>query len=136
MEDKNTAFDLQKVLQCCFTIQSERIRRALLYEATSLKLLPDLHRELLALAKLAQLVAFNSQRESSEPGEARSPAGTTTQTEVRQEIRDLDPEDRHLLREVITILAEQEKNKENQNTLELKEQNNDQKKPGVEQITQ
>src|SRR5450759_4733091 len=114
MGDQNTTFDLQEVMQWCFTIQRERIRRALMYEAASLKLLPDLHRELLALAKLAQLVASNSQSTSSQPGGAESPAEPTGQTEVRQEIRDLDPEDRHLLREVVTILAEQEKNKENQ----------------------
>jgi hypothetical protein len=132
MDNKDKTFDLNEVLRWCLQVQGERIRRGLWYEMASPKLSPDLHRELLAFAKIAHLAAIDSQRASSQPVEARSPAETTTQTEVRQEIRDLDPEDRHLLREVVTILTELEKNQETQKSFDLRSNANEQKRPSAE----
>jgi hypothetical protein len=132
MEDKNTAFDLQKVLHCCFTIQTERIRKALLYEATLLNFLPDLHRELLALAKIAQLISSQIQRPSSPPAGADSSEGPPSPTAVREEIANLDAEDRHLLREAVeellSNLGQLKANKEDRATINLGEHINDKTK--------
>jgi hypothetical protein len=132
IRNKDKIFDLNEVLRWCFQVQRNRILRALFYEMSSQKVSPNLRREIVALTKIAQLIASNSQRTGFQSGGAESPAEPTGQTEVRQEIRDLDPEDRHLLREVVTILAELEKNKDNQVTVDLKEQNNEQKKQSAE----
>jgi hypothetical protein len=128
---KNT-FDLQAAMEWCFTIQRERICRALMYEATSLKLLPDLHRELLTLARLAKLISSNLQHPGSSPSGARSSEEPPSPTAVREEIMKLNPEDRRLLRKAMEELGSQlgqlNSKKEVGETNNLKERINDQKK--------
>ena len=134
--DEVGSFDLEVVLQWCFEIQSERIRRGLLYEAASQKLLPNLHREILAFAKIAQLASSKSQRTSSQTDGAGSSAGPPRQHEVREEIRTLDPEDRRILREVLeeiglNIVQPKVRNVDRK-TVNLEEHIDDEKKSDVE----
>ena len=116
MGEQNSKFNLEEILFCCIRVQRERICRELLFETASQKLSSELHRELLALAKIAELAVSGLQRVSSQPGGDRSSAEQDSQTEVRKEIKDLDPEDRRLLREtgeeIERILEQLKKNKE------------------------
>jgi hypothetical protein len=135
IRNKDKTFDLNEVLRWCLQVQRNRILRALFYEMSSQKVSPDLHREIVALARIAQLIASNLQRAGFQPSGAESPAEPTGQTDVRKEITDLDPEDRHLLpavgHQIATILGDLEASKKNQETVDLKEQDNEQKKPSV-----
>jgi hypothetical protein len=131
MGDDNTTFNSQRVLQWCFTIQSERIRRALMYEAASLKLLPTFHREILALAKIAHLMSLISHRATSFPGRVEASDEPPSPTAVSEEIRKLDPEDRHLLRKAVEELIlnsrQVDANGEGEETTNLEENINDKK---------
>ena len=136
MVDKSGKFDLEEVLRWCLQVQHERIRRGLLCETASQKLSPDIHRELLTFVKIAQLMAFNSQPARLQPGGTGPSAEPHNQTEVRKEIRDLDPVDRHLLRaafeEMNSFLGEPKKNKEDQERIDLQEHTDEEKNPSVE----
>ena len=129
--DKTGALDLEEARRWCLRIQIARIRRGVLLESASQKLSPNLHRELLAFAKIAQLTAGGSQRASLEPAGALSSAELQSQTEVQRKIADLHPEDRRLLRGLIEQFAmaiePQKKSNENQDTGDLQEENDEDK---------
>jgi hypothetical protein len=135
--DKSIKFDLEEVLRWCLKIQCERILRGLLCETASQKLSPDIHRELLTFAKIAQLIAFNSKPASPQPVGPGPSAGPLSQTEVRKEIRDLDSEDRHLLRaaleQMISSLGRTKNNKEDQESIDLQEPIDEEKNKYVEE---
>jgi hypothetical protein len=131
MDDENSNFDLAGALQWCLQVQRERILRGLYCEISTLKLSPDLRRELLAFAKIAQLAASNSQGRNSQSGGAGSSEKPPSPTAVREEITKLDSEDRHLLREaveeLVSNLDQLNASKEVGETNNLGEQINDKK---------
>lgn len=135
MADKQTAFDQEEVLRWCLQIQRGRIQRGLLCEIASQQLSPGLHRELLTFAKIAQIIASNQQRTNSQSDATGSSAEPPRKIEVREEIRNLEPEDRHLLREALEKLAanvgQPKANSESSDNVNLEAHIDDQNKSSV-----
>jgi hypothetical protein len=136
MSDKQNTFDLEEVLHWCLQVQKARIRRGLFCEMSSQTLSPVLHRELLAFAKVAQVIASNSQRTNSQSDGTRSSAEPPRKIEVREEIKNLEPEDRHLLREALNEIAANFGQRQTSNvardTVYLEEHIDDQNKSSVD----
>ncbi len=137
MQDAAGKLERRKALQHCFGIQEERVRRLRLLESAQRKLLPNGWREVLVLAQIAEKIEeseIDAQRASSQvpdgtviPEEQCSPTGavihlsrqeaslqegSVEMSKMGEQLAQLDPIDRSLIREAsekIVVLIELEK---------------------------